>query len=248
MFNENMLTWKQYENIRDKYSHIASFAYWPKWHKGNKAEPLIVRSEDEFNERLLNKIHCNAVIVGFNYGINDDIEKIIDDNSLNGEQQVTELKKSMYFSNQYGGSYGKKALNEAFKGTFVEGAYMTDLFKFKLSEKNWEGTGMPTAKGSEFKKRLKEKPEKIEFNIKGLRYELYNVAEIKQDPIFIFLGEGLFDDEIMSLINVSFPKYFPNSKIYIFSHYQRRGYKKEDFIFEAENLLKRIKSDYGDSF
>lgn len=239
MYSKNKLTWTGYQNIREKYPHIGSFAYWPDDHKGNKAEPLLVDTEEEFNQKLLGRLHANVVIMGLNFGINNEIKDLLDQ-QLDNEAFLNGLKKMNNMSNQYGGSYGKKGLNESFKGTFVEGAYMTDFYKFKLAEKDWQATGIPTKDGS----KLDTTVELAEFNADGLVHELKEVVQIKEDPIFIFLGQKLSDDQDAKQAIL---KRFPASKIYTFSHYQRFPEKgttlKDLFKTEAAELVEKITTE-----
>lgn len=233
----NTITWENYKKIETKYPHIASFAYWTEEHKGNKAEPLLVANEEEFHEKLEGKLHANVVIVGLNFGISNGIEALLLDKEKNDDEFLEALKEINYMSNQYGGSYGKKALNDSFKGTCVEGAYMTDFFKFNSDDKEWKAMGIATKDGSGLKPLLKDSPELYLKNIEGLKYELYDIVGIKEDPIFIFLGSDLNNDrEIKRLMTL----YFPNSSIYKFSHYQRPGFGKKQFKEEADLIISQF--------
>ncbi len=234
---ENLIDWEAYNRIRDKYSHVSSFAYWPKDHSGNCAAPLLAESEEEFKQKLEGKIHANVVIVGMNFGVNDEISQLMSYDSNTIEDLIVSWKKINNMSNQYGGHYGKKGLNKAFKGTLVQGAYMTDLIKFNTVEKNWEATGVPSKEQDGIDSIIESTPNFLEFNIQGLKSELYDVVGINKDPIFIFLGDKYFNDpKVKRLVN----HYFPNSDLYEFSHYARYGYTTNEFIAEGKILVEEI--------
>lgn len=239
---KNTISWKQYQQIKEKYPHVASFAYWPDGHSGNQAEPLIADTEDEFNEKLLGNIQANVVVVGMNFGINKEIAALMEQD-LTNEELITKWKEFSYMQNQYGGKYGKKAMNKAFKDTMLEGAYMTDLMKFKRTDTDWIPTGLPSKRQNGIDDLMIEDPDLVEHNIKGLHHELYDIVGITEDPIFIFLGSKYYDDEeIQNLMK----QHFPNSTSYKMSHYARYGYKTIQFNEEAANILKEIEKAKGE--
>lgn len=257
MEHKNIITWEQYKVICDKYSHVTSFAYWTKNHKGNEAKELISDNEMDYNNRVKPNIHADVIILGINFGTfgnfhNDkNIEKELDGKTI--DERVEHLKKLNYLTNQHGARYGKKALYEAFQNSYVEGAYLTDLFKYDESEdkNDWKAAGIPTKTAVDLERLLKSDTENviIKHNVEGLYHELYNDVKITHKPIFVLMMGGFLTKfpEIKKVLSDK----FDNPAIYNFSHYQRtsqrvdgvnKGWKKQDFVEQAKPIIESIQN------
>lgn len=243
MTKTNIISYEQYKRIKATYPHFASFAYWTEDHKGGKADPILAESYEEFKAKgLEGKLHGNFVLLGMNFGVPKNLE-----DKLGTPLEILETYRQLnYMGNQYGARYMKRILYPSnsmlpsIVGTKLEGAYMTDLFKFDLNEggtKEWLGCGLPTKESGSLDKRLKKDPELYEHNVIGLYHELYNVLGIKEDPDFVFIGET-YSKDILAIEPLR--QYFPNSKFYSISHWNRplsNNLRK----LELESLYQAIK-------
>ncbi|MCH4984485.1 hypothetical protein AB4G91_08180 [Macrococcoides goetzii] len=223
------LSWEQYKRLKEKYSHVASFAYWSNEHNSKTgATEIIAESEEEFlTKKLGEKLHCDVVFLGKNFGTTPEIEELVE----NGNDELVHeyMKKLNYMNNQYGGNYAKKALYPVFKNTYFEGGYLTDLYKFPVGDDNWDAYGIPSKNMVKFKEKIDY--DFIKRNVEGLAYELRTVIGITKDPVFVLMGK--FDEMVKKELKVVFKE----SIIYDFPHYAAR-YTKNDFIERGESILK----------
>lgn len=234
----NKISYEQYKNIKSKYSHIASFAYWPLLSKG--AEDIIAENEEEFTSKSLNNmLHADSVFLGINLGRSKEINELIDSGKV---RDIVEYYRSINnMSNQYGKKYAYKALMPQIKGTKLEGSYMTDFYKFPLEDNEltgWRAYGMPTSNAADLIKDMKSRgnsyiEDLINNNAKGLYYELYQIVGIQKDPNFIIFGKMPYFEKVLNAIL----KYFPNSQVVKMPHYQAYGISKEQFGKEVQKVL-----------
>ena len=99
---------KKFEQIKEDYGHVSSWAIWDKCDIGN-----IDIFDIEKGDELLTRLKPHIVLVGLN---------------LSGE-----LEEGKKFSNFHGGAGGSiyplRKLRHALTDTPLEGAYMTDIIK-----------------------------------------------------------------------------------------------------------------------
>ncbi|WP_067782731.1 hypothetical protein [Actinomyces vulturis] len=230
MRHQNPVDWEHYKILRERFGHVGSFAY---WNSDTCKVPDCIRadSEEEFLDKNLNEIlHADIVFLGKNFGVNEDIQRVIDKNEPHAI--LEHYKNNCDLENQYGGKYAKKALYPTLKNTCLEGAYMTDLFKFPLEDSSYLAMGIPSKRLNDISESITNKL--IDHSINGLSFELRNIIGVKTDPIFVLFGQfpSGIEDKLLDK--------FPGASVYKISHYARKGYSKDQFKNEVNQLIKQI--------
>lgn len=215
---DNEITYEAYEKIKKYYPHTSSFAYWKDLNRlDNRNLPIVVESEEAFNNELKGILHGNIILLGYNFGVDPQLQKVLDEtNCQTAEDYIKMYVKNAggIFTNQYGGKFARRIFKFA-KGTPLEGAYMTDLFKFKKEDQeNTHPTGLPTDNG----RQLELDDQLIERNIKGLRYEIDEVLNCHQTPKFVCMGTTMFTQKIINALKKEF-----NTEVYVIPHYASIG-------------------------
>lgn len=243
----NELTYDEYKRVRETYPHIASFAYWPNGYYISEVQrkimqnieiPIVAKSEEDFNARLLGNVQKGVIILGLNYGDRSytPANNVLKDEKLSVTDRLKKLTAYYDLQNQYAGNNQSKAFPSEFvthngHTSVLSGAYMTDLFKFNADENGkWLATGMATKDAGMLIDYLKEHPEAVDYNIQGLQHELHEVLGAGEQIVFILLG-GKVQHYAPSI-----QKAFPQALLFNYTHYAAWQTPKEAFAAEANKL------------
>lgn len=161
-----MITRDRFEEIKQKFGEVASFAVWAK--AGDKPKSNIGDMsvfDLKTNPELLNKLNVNVIMVGLNFAR----EK--------GRETLSEKLKNFHDSNPRGQDY---KIRFAFENTPYYGAYMTDIIKnFVMLE------------SGDVKKYLKTHKEFLLQNIRNFEKEIVDVGAVK--PVLLAFGVDTYN-------------------------------------------------------
>ncbi|MFD0896808.1 hypothetical protein [Loigolactobacillus binensis] len=239
--NQNLLNYADYQRICQKYSQVASFAYWVDNFVATKyaAPDLLVNNETEFDERLKGNLQKGVAMIGLNFGARKKDKlytEVMHSAQLPVAQRLALRREINNLSNQYAKKGAYRSMYPALDTyqaapSVFKGAYMTDLFKFALDEKQaWIGAGIATPEGRDLQQVLDGQPELIAENIQGLKYELQTVVGMPERCILVLMG-GQVQGYAAQIKQA-----FPQALVLNFGHYSAYQFSHEQWLAKGEKL------------
>lgn len=157
-----MISKQKFEDIKEKYGDVASWAVWAKTGNSPKSNIGDVSVFDiDKNSEILKLLNVNVVMVGFNFSRNVNfIEKF----------------KNFHDSNPMGQDY---KIRYAFEGTDFYGAYMTDVIK-----------NFVMVDSTDVKKYLKLNVQFLKDSVSSFKNELVDIGSEK--PVILAFGNDVY--------------------------------------------------------
>lgn len=242
---QHELTYSEYQNVRDRYSHVGSFAYWKENYTTVKyiAKDLLADTEAEFNDKLKGNLQNGVVFLGLNFGARKNDKHyadIMNPDAFTVDERLKMRQELNNMSNQYVGNSAHKSVYKAFNPydgvgdpRIFWGGYMTDLFKFPLDEEGtWQASGIVTPHEDKLGQILKETPQLIPENIEGLRYELHQVVGVPEKFFLVLMGNEVqkYEADLQAA--------FPEASIVHIKHYSSPT-SAEEYQREGQELTEQ---------
>jgi len=219
---------EKYEQLIKDYWQDASWAIWDiiGWRIVGKSRYEIHKHLDNYEE-IKDRIKPNVVLVGLNQSLKTPIKETFsnfhffeNDKIKSYENEINE--KGLVMSSQTVKNAEK--LPYTFRGTEYEGAYMTDIIKFKTIS----GKVKSNAKSEDVMAYIRKHPEVEKENIKIFEDELKIIGS--ENPLIIAFGGN---------VNEILRKYFDVCQVTHYSHYIGKEKYREETLEKIKSYLTR---------